>query len=327
MRLRIVPSAWTRLLAATAITMVLCLAAGCGGGGGTPESRVTSLRLSYYWETASGLLPITATVGDQVQLLAYGQMSGGGQLALTKRATWSSSNASVATVDAEGVLRATGVGATQIRASFETFTSSPLAVTVNARGATPTAAYYPFNRGNQWVYTGTEVGPAQVTPPVTLTITTQQQVVLEGKVWWELQVDYTSPLTPPGFLYLRHDDRGLQEVYYLRVGSTDVPRYVYRLQEPLTAGARWTDPVRSEHTWEIVSTAASVTVPAGTYANCFRVRERDVADPVPPATEPIPFTVGTWFAPGVGIVYTRTVAPTDPDGDSEQKLIRAQLVP
>ena len=318
------PAARVRLSLAAFTLSALVLLAGCGGGGvATPP--ITSLSLSYYWVTASGLLPITATVGDQVQLLAAGNTAGGGQRSLTKTATWRSSDETAATVDANGLLTAVSPGATQITAGYGSFTTDPLPVTVNAVGATPTADYYPFHAGNQWVYTGTEVAPAQVTPPVTLTITTQQQVVVEGLVWWELQVDYTNPATPPGFMYLRHDERGLREVYYVRQGSTDVPRYIYRLQEPLVAGAHWVDLVRSEHYWDLLSTTASVTVPAASYANCFQVREHDVAEPLPPAGELIPFAVTTWFAPGVGIVYTKTRAPSAPDWNSEQSLLRAQL--
>ncbi len=317
---------WPRLTVAVALVASLTLLlAGCGGGSGAPSAPILSLTLGYYYVTATGLLPLAATLGDQVQLLAAGNTAGGGQVALTNKATWHSSDPAVATVDANGMLTARAAGSTQVSATYGSFATEPLTVTVNAPGATPTADYYPFYQANQWVYTGTEVFPAQATPPETLTITTQQQVVLEGRVWWELQINYTDPKTPPGFMYLRHDARGLQEVYYVRQGSENVAHYYYRLQEPLTAGAHWVDVARPEHYWDLLSTTASLTVPAAFYEGCFQVREHDVA------TDGTPFDTIAWFAPTVGLIRTETTAPDPVTGDpvlhSEQSLLRAQLFP
>jgi hypothetical protein len=313
------------------LTGVLLLGAGCGGGGGggcgggggggTPVPAITSLTLGYYYVSDSGLLPITATVGDQVQLLAAGNTASGGQVPLTSKVTWRSTNQSVATVAADGKLTAQRAGGTQISATYGSFSTAPLAVTVNDPGATPTAAYYPFHAGNQWVYTGTEVTPAAAAPPVTLTITTEQQVVLEGLVWWEMQVNYTAPTTPPGWMYLRHDDRGLRQVVYVQHGTQRLPQYTYRLEEPLTAGNHWVDPNRTEHYWDLLSTTASVTVPAGTYNACFQVREHDVTQ------TGTTFDTTAWHAPGVGLVATVTDVPSDSSQNSHQDLLRSQLTP
>lgn len=320
-RSRLPAPVWNAVPLAVLMLAVLPALIGCGGGGGTPAPALVSLSLGYYYVSDTGLLPIAATIGDQVQLLAAGNTSSGGQLSLTNKVTWRSSAPAVATVAADGVLTAHSAGTTQISASYGALNSETLTVTVSAPGATPTAGYYPFGPGNQWVYTGTEVTPAAATPPVTLTITTERQVVLEGLVWWELQINYTDPKEPPGWMYLRHDDRGLREVVYVRQGATSVPRYYYRLQEPLIAGNRWVDPSRTEHTWEIVSTAASVTVPAGAYSGCIQVREQDVAE------DGTVFVTTAWFAPGLGPVSTVTEVPTDPDQNAHQDLLRSQVLP
>ena len=318
------PAGWKPALVLGLITLVAL--SGCGGGGGgTSSPPVQSLSLGYYYQTASGLLPIAATVGDSVQLLCAGNVSGG-QVSLTQKATWHSDSDTVASVAADGTLTARTPGTAHITATYKALTSDPLTVTVSAAGATPTASLYPFRAGNQWVYTGTEVGPTAAAPQVVLTITTERQVVLEGLVWWELQINYTDPDTPPGFMYLRHDDRGLREVYYLRVGESDIPQYSYRLQEPLTAGAHWVDPARPEHYWDLLATTASVTVPAGTYANCFQVREHEVAD-YGGSIGLVPFTVTTWFAPSLGPVSTVADAPTYPTANSYQNLLRSDVTP
>ncbi len=312
------------LCASLTVCLLLGLVLGCGGGGGGLPAFV-SLALAYYWVTESGVLPIAATVGDEVQLLASGKTGVGQEYSLTTRVTWNSSDPSVATVSASGLLRAVAPGTTQITATYGRLTSPPLTVSVVAAGATPTAIYYPFAVGNQWVYTGTAVSPTGARPAqqATLTVTSQRQVVLEGLVWWELQIQGTDPHEPPAAMYLRHDDMGLREIYYLREGAHDVPHYNYRLREPLLAGAHWTDPFRPEHYWDILATDATVTVPAGTYTACLQVREHDVDITAQP------FDTTAWFAPGVGIVRALTTVPNPSGGDpiveSEQRLLRVQF--
>jgi hypothetical protein len=312
------------VLSFLALTLIALVLAGCGGGGGASDP-ITSISLSYYYLTASGLLPITATVGDQVQMLVAGNQAQGGQVTLSSGITWHSTNPGAASVAPSGMLTANGPGSTQITATWGGFTSPPLTVTVNAAGSTPTATYYPFSLNAQWLYTGTAVAPDSVTPPVTLTITAQDQVVLEGLVWWELRVNYTDPTATPGYLYLRHDAQGLREVLYVSQGNSSVPQYSYRLEAPFTAGAHWSDPTRpTEHYWDLLSTTASVTVPAGTYHNCLQVREHDVT------TDGTPFTTSVWFAATVGIVETDTPASTDVvtgvvTPDENEQLLRTQV--
>ena len=286
-------------LAALALLGLAALLLGGCGGGGSSASPVTSVSVRYYYVSDSGVLPIAATVGDRVQLLAAGNTASGDQEQLTDGVTWHSTNAAVAAVDAGAWLTAKSPGTTEISLSWSTFTSPTLKVTVSAAGPTPTATYYPFVAGNQWVYTGTEVAPASAAAATTLTIIAADQVVLEGLVWWELQINYTDGTT--GTMYLRHDATGLREVDYQTSGSSTVPLYTYRLQAPFTAGQHWTDPADpAVHYWDLQATAATVTVPAGTYHNCLQVREHDVT------TAGTAFYTTVWFAPAVGLVQTET---------------------
>jgi hypothetical protein len=127
-------------------------------------------------------------------------------------------------------------------------------------------------------------------------------------------------------MYLRHDDQGLREVTYVNLGSTQVPQYSYRVQEPLTAGNHWVDPARpTEHYWDLLSTTSAVTVPAGTYPNCLKVREHDVT------TDGTAFYIFVWFAATVGIVRTETDTIDTTTGkltlESHQDLLRTQFPP
>ncbi|HEY3398732.1 MAG TPA: Ig-like domain-containing protein [Armatimonadota bacterium] len=312
--------------AAVAALLGWALLAGCGGGGGGAAPALQSLTLSYYYKADSGVLPVTATVGDRFQLLAYGVPVTGSPVPVTNKVAWHSSAPAVASVSAAGLLQAGGVGATDITATYQGLTSDTIHVQVNARGATPTANYYPFSASSYWAYQGTTVTPGSVrtllaTP--TLTILVHNQVVLEGLVWWELEIKGTDPKQPSGWMYLRHDDQGLRQISYAVVGGSSVPQYTYKLREPLLAGSHWADPYRSEHSWDLTSITASVTVPAGTYTNCFKVVEHDVD-----ATG-VAFDTTAWFAPGVGVVRTETTTKDPITGnpvlESEQSLQQVQF--
>jgi hypothetical protein len=292
---------------------------GCGGGGGGTTRPVTGLLLSYYYLPPSGVLPFTATVGDQVQLLAYGTHASGQPTQMTNQVTWTSSDPGVATVSATGVLAAKGAGKTTLTITYQQVTPASLEIDVEAPGPLPTAGLYPFAVGNVWTYTGTAVTPTSVRPAqaTTLTITVARQVIIEGKVWWELHILGTDPQDPLGSMWLRHEGQGLLE-------SVDSATQYWRLKEPLQTGNQWTDPNDPDHTWKILSVEASVTVPAGTYTSCVQAVEHWITDPeaTPPNT---PYDITTWYAPGVGPVLSRTTW-VDPETQQpmadEQKLTR-----
>ncbi len=312
------------------VMCALVLLAGCGGGGGDPEPLVTRLELGYLVYdvvTPEGATHLTgheshppawpsvaAMVGDRLKLSARAD----GRLSGDPPTTWHSSNEAVATVEGqrwEALLTTVGPGTAQITVSYGSLATEPLQVTVIA-GA-PTATYWPLVAGNQWVYYkragafGAEIR-----------VTAQEQTVREGMVWWVLEVEqltisYKLLLNPK---FLRQDERGLRELYYVLQGSRYVPHYRYLLQGPLAAGTRWVDPDHADHYWDLVSTTDSVTVGAGSYVDCLHVREYD-------GTHGRDYT-HSWFAPAVGRVRAQTFlnSDTDPrDLQSEDELTSAGL--
>ncbi len=307
----------SRLLLSVAVIIALVgLLMGCGGGGGgLPDFE--NLILSYYYVTGDTVQPFAAAVRDQVQMLAFGETAGGEHQTLTDQVTWSSSDPAVATISATGLLEAVSPGATDITITYGDLEPVSLTVTVEAYQDMPTTPYYPFGRTHYWAYTGTPVSPslaAQETTP-SLTITTPVQVVIEGQVWWELQIQGTDPSEPPGRMWLRHQLQGLVEY----VGGS--ARLEYWLKEPLQAGNHWDDSSYPDHYWDIIATDATVTVPAGTYNDCFQVVEHWVT------LDNIPYQSTAWFAPGVGLVQSLTEW-TDPDlgpQTDEQYLLQVQF--
>lgn len=286
------------LLSVAVLIALVGLLMGCGGGGaGLPDFE--RLILSYYYVTASGVQPFAAAVGDQVQMLAFGETAGGERQTLTDRVTWSSSDPAAATISATGLLAAVSPGTTDITITYGDLEPVSLTVTVEDYQDMPTTPYFPFGRTHYWAYEGTPVSPslaAQEIVSPSMTIATPWQVVIEGQVWWELQIQGTDLTEPPGRMWLRHQEEGLIEY----VGGWE-----YWLKEPLQAGHHWDDS-SPDHYWEIIATDATVTVPAGTYNDCFQVVEHWVT------LDEIPYQSTAWFAPGVGLVQSLTEW-TDPD--------------
>jgi subtilisin family serine protease len=99
-----------RLVSFAMTTTLALLASGCGGGSGGGEPRtLTSIAL--------GPAVITVARGATLQLSAIGSYSDGSGADLSASATWTSSDATVATVSSTGLLTGIGNGATRIQAA------------------------------------------------------------------------------------------------------------------------------------------------------------------------------------------------------------------
>jgi hypothetical protein len=81
------------------------------------------------------LSPPTLRVGGEGSARAYAQLSNGSTLDVTYSAAWSSSDATVATIDNWARVLAAGIGTTQITATFGEITSAPAQLTVVERPA------------------------------------------------------------------------------------------------------------------------------------------------------------------------------------------------
>jgi hypothetical protein len=253
-----------RPLALVCLLALAVVLAGCAGTGSTPTP--TGLEIYYYWApTPPTPATFTATVGDQVQLVAFGTYANT-SIILTSGVTWGSENPTYGTVSSTGLFTAKAAGPATLTLNYHSLPQATLLVNVVAPGPQPTANLSPFAQGSIWQYTGTEVSVSAASPEVTETITVTRQVVLDAEVWWELQIQGTDITQTPTYTYMRNEGQGLAE--YISSAQTN-----WRLKEPLTVGNSWSDPSDSTHTWTITSLTASVTVPAGSYTNCAEVLE------------------------------------------------------
>ncbi len=273
----------------------LVLLSGCGGGGGGGLPAIVSIEITE---------DFVAHPGDVVDFHAVGEQEGGELRWLyNEDLTWESSNPAVGTIDSLGEFTATGIGETVVTGTYEDLPPDSATVTVEPIGPQPTAPYHPLDIGYWWEYTGSEVHPGAVQPEqeITLIVTCLRQIVGAGEVWYELSTEFTGP-GQTRYMYFRHDDQGLLELF--RDDTT-----VYKLKTPVQVGTQWLDDQDPQHTFEIESVTDQVTVPAGTFENCVKVREEGV-------DELGEYTVFTWFYEGVGVVRSE-YSDIDPDTGEE----------
>ena len=113
---------WIRVIPVVLVAVGLCiLAAACGTA--TSPSVVSSV-------TVTGAAP---AVGASSQYAAVANMSNGTSEVVTTTATWTSSNADIATVTPGGLVTAIAEGSVSISATFDNITGS-------AQAAVPAAA-------------------------------------------------------------------------------------------------------------------------------------------------------------------------------------------
>ncbi len=274
----------------------LVLLSGCGGGGGGGLPAIVSIDITD---------DFTAHPGDVVDFHVWGeQETSGWRWLYNEDLTWESSNPAVGTIDSLGEFTATGLGTTVVTGTYEDLPPDSATVTVVEPGPQPTADYYPLDIGYWWEYTGSEVEPGGVhlAQEITLTVSCLRQVVGINEVWYELRVQYSDPDQSPRYMYFQHNDQvdnqGLQELF---IDDTTV----YKLKAPVEVGTTWTDDQDPQHTFEIESVTDEVTVPAGTFENCVKVREEGV-------DEYGEYTVLTWFNDDVGVVKSQ-LWDYDPD--------------
>lgn len=169
----------------------------------------------------------------------------------------------------------------------------------NSAGKHPSQGdYFPLALGDTWTYRmspGTKVYEAQVTA----------QKVIGGINTYALAVEDTY-----SYLAVRPDG-----VYQYGQGDPDDPKsavlfsppqLLYQL--PFDVGDEWNTPVLAEPTGKDsetvyvggqVDSVETVTVPAGTFRDCYKLTVDDPRDSPANRTD-------LWFAPNVGIVKTVT---------------------
>ncbi|MFC1512127.1 hypothetical protein ACFL5H_02915 [Candidatus Latescibacterota bacterium] len=182
------------------------------------------------------------------------------------------------------------------------------------------ADYLPFKTGSIWVYSDTETDNSQSPPDVhisTSSMTCTGQETINGKTYWKLI-----------------DNEGYPS--YLRIENNDAYGFGFfedMFEEPALKGLQETGEmllfrfgVSTGTTWEVgsydyseeeytLSTAISgkyigtesVTVPAGTYANCAKIEWTiTVTSNISESPISVSFSINMyhWIAPNVGPVKT-----------------------
>jgi hypothetical protein len=175
--------------------------------------------------------------------------------------------------------------------------------------------YLPLHKGRTWTYSLTTPGPGRQSTSGTMQVTSLGTVELAGKraTMERIQVGNDTRM-----VYVAVDDRG---VYRHAAKSAEqaepiveaAPAYV--LDYPLKMGKTWkgrTHPTLLELDVSIPfestveSTDASVSVPAGDFTDCVKIKTIGSRE-LPPATNGGPvgallFTETTWYAKNVGLV-------------------------
>jgi len=114
---------WPKTAAAAAVLLVfLCALAGCGGnsGSGNPASPTKKEEpFLATWSIRCAATTLTS-IGQQTQCTATATLSDNSTQDQTSLAKWTSSNSSVATVSASGLVAAVANGTTAITGSYQT---------------------------------------------------------------------------------------------------------------------------------------------------------------------------------------------------------------
>ena len=148
---------------------------------------------------------------------------------------------------------------------------------VLSQAAPPTSTYYPLKVGNKWVFSGRDYAPSrragflalaperQMAPKGTYVSTDQVlgTTVYHGLTW--LKVRESADGDSYNF-WCRHDVVGLaaREVAPASTGRTE-----YAIKAPLKVGTAWQ---ARDGSLKIISTTATVQVPAGKFTNCVAVQ-------------------------------------------------------
>ncbi len=177
-------------------------------------------------------------------------------------------------------------------------------------GESGTEAYLPLAVGNVWRYRYTDytqeagqrlqnllrrslwsrprgLQPAAISAEDTVRIT--RTVSIGGSQWFEVISQYEGGEPSPP-IYVRHNAQGL-----LRRDSLTDPGY-YILKNPVAVGTMWTDPFDPQHSFRIVATGQTISVPAGVFTNCAVVEDIIVRSGAPNDV------VTSWYARGAGLV-------------------------
>ena len=121
------PRPWFRQHPITFLLFLVC-GAGCSGSPATSPSVATTTTVPPSAPTAVSLAitnaPESLPLGESVQLTARASLSDGTSADVTDRATWESTNLTVATVSTQGRLTVVGIGEAAVRATYQALNTS-----------------------------------------------------------------------------------------------------------------------------------------------------------------------------------------------------------
>jgi hypothetical protein len=167
----------------------------------------------------------------------------------------------------------------------------------------PAENYYPLKEGMTWVYQVFSNKPGAQK----ITITTLAPREIQGRTVtprkWEVEGGVK-------YYFIAKDDAGVYR-YAEQKGDAGAPRIitpkVYYLKNPVEVGTTWDSTTKMgdadlKAKISVESIRDQVQVPAGTYANCIKLKHEGRVAPKEGNPAPLSLTAYEWYAPGVGLV-------------------------
>jgi hypothetical protein len=153
-----------RALVLLGVPLFMC--SGCGGSGSsvTAPSTTSTTSTTSTIRVLSAPATLTLAVGDTTQVRAVATMTDGSMHPITNGATWQSSNASVLTVSASGVVTGISAGTASITVAAGGQTAT-ISATASATGSATTT------------FLGTAAGPGSLSGTLTLSVATTSRAL------------------------------------------------------------------------------------------------------------------------------------------------------
>ena len=195
-------------------------------------------------------------------------------------------------------------------------------------------SYFPLNSGLEWQYrvTSRNLSGQQIH---------QLQVENKGQQRYAEETYYVRRTNTDTDYFFQEDAAGIFRAGKRRLSESapqwdDPKRYV--LKYPLSIATRWVNETRLyalqdppgpppafPMTYSIEAMKDTVTVPAGTFRGCIRIKGEGVirlpADPITGLSQAVMVTTFEWYAPGAGLVKLQRREQVDTEQTSAGEIL------